>query len=231
MSKPPQKWSDLKKKLKVLGVRGSITHMWRRAISYTPGGKSFRLFLIVLSEPRPTPQAIAAASQHTFRFATLSDIEHFQKDPNSKLFERHTAWIADGNQCLLQLDGEKLVGYTWVSTSQLIDLGWGFHVNLPDDMAYNYNGYTMPAYRGTAYQALRHLKVLEHVNESGKKRLFGYVDHLNFKSIKGQAKSGYVRVGVLHAIKRNGKTRFSLVVDDNNWSLATRAGPRHHVLE
>ena len=125
----------------------------------------------------------------------------------------------------MQLDGDNLVGYTWVSNSPLIDLEWGFHANLPNDMIYNYNGYTAPAYRGTAYQALRHLKVLEHLGATGKKRLLGYVDHLNYKSLQGVAKSGYQRVGVLRGVKRNGKIHFSLTINEKDWSTATRAGP------
>jgi hypothetical protein len=186
---------------------------------------------MVLSEPRPTPQALAAASQHSFRLATLSDLERLKKDGNSNVFERDIEAFKSGSVCLLQLDGENLVGYTWVADSRLIDVGWGFHLNLPDDMVYNYNGYTAPAYRGTAFQALRHQKVLEHFRTMGKQRLLGYVDHLNFKSIRGGAKSGYQRVGVLRGSRRNGKIRFSLSMCEKSWSLATRAGPHHALLD
>ena len=211
-----------------LGLIGVFVHLGRRALVYSPGGDAFRVFLVVLTQPRPTPEATAAAREHTFRFASLDDLERLLQDPSSKIYERDIVSFKNGNRCLLQLDGEKLVGYTWVSTSPLIDIDWGFHTNMPDDMMYNYNGYTAPAYRGTAYQALRHLKVLEFTRDEGKRRLLGYVDHMNYKSLRGVAKSGYERVGVLRGIRRNGKIRFQLSVDEKGWSTATRVGPLQH---
>ena len=227
----PSKLSKLVKKAKFLGVGGICTLLARRVLTIAPGGKAFREFLVVLSEPQPTPQAIAAASNHTFRLATLGDLEALVKDPSSNLVDRDIEAFNDGNSCMLQLDGNNLVGYTWIAQSSLIDVGWGFHLNLPDDVVYNYNGYTTPAYRGTAFQALRHLKALEHVRTLGKRRILGYVDHLNFKALRGGAKGGYRRIGVLRGIRRNGKIHFSLSMDENSWSLATRAGPRHALLD
>lgn len=186
---------------------------------------------MVLSEPQPTPRALEAAKDHTFRLATLDDLKRLMDDGDANVFERDIEAFKSGGVCLLQLDGEILVGYTWVAESRLIDVGWGFHLNLPDDMVYNYNGYTAPAYRGTAFQALRHQKVLEHFRALGKHRLLGYVDHLNFKSIRGGAKSGYQRVGVLRGIRRKGEIHFSLTINEESWSLATRAGPRHALLD
>jgi hypothetical protein len=217
--------SEAGQRLKAMGIRGAFTHLVRRALTFAPGGKGLRLFLVVLSEPRPTPEAIAAASKHTFRFASLDDLQRLLKDNSSKIVERDIVSFESGNRCLLQLDGDNLVGYTWISNSQLIDVGWGFHANLPDDMVYNYNGYTAPAYRGTAYQALRHLKILEHVRAAGKRRLLGFVDHLNYKSLQGVAKSGYQRVGVLRGISSKGKMHFSLTINESDWATATRAGP------
>ena len=136
----PGKLSKLVKKVKFLGIGGVFTLLARRILTIAPGGTAFREFLVVLSEPQPTPQAIAAASHHTFRLATQSDLEGLQKDPGSNIFERDIEALKHGNACLLQLDGDKLVGYTWIAESSLIDVGWGFHMNLPDDVVYNYNG-------------------------------------------------------------------------------------------
>ena len=147
------------------------------------------------------------------------------KEPKSGLYQRDLDSYQAGSRCLLQLDGDKLVGFTWISNARLIELMWGMHFNMPDDMVYNYNGYTVPAYRGTSYQALRHLKILELTRREGTRRLFGYVDHLNYPSLRGTQKSGYERIGVLHGIKRAGKTRFNLSVESSAWSEAVRMGP------
>lgn len=211
--------------MRALGPRGFVVHLARRALTTAPGGEAFRLFIVVLSEPRPTPEAAAAAQNHVFRFAMPDDVERLARIKGANIFERDIVSLRNGNRCLLQLDGDTLVGYTWISNSALIDLNWGFHVNLPDDMVYNYNGYTTPEYRGTAYQALRHLNVLKLIRDEGKFRLMGYVDHLNYKSLSGVAKSGYQRVGVLRGIRRKGTLRFSLTVREGDWSTVTRVGP------
>lgn len=209
-----------------LGPLGIATHVARRLLCAVPGGETFRFFLIVLSEPHPTPAAAAAGRDHTFRFASRPDLEALRRDPASGIFDRDLESFANGNRCLLQLDGDQLVGYSWVGGSPLVELMWGIHFNMPDDMVYNYNGYTVPRYRGTAFQALRHLKVLEHTRAEGKQRLFGYVDHLNYKSLRGVEKSGYTRVGVLRGVKRAGKTSFSVSIDSDAWSEIVRSGPK-----
>lgn len=215
-------WLDTARRL---GFKGSFTHLGRRAMTWAPGGTSFRYFLVVLDVPRPTPAAMRAAKDHTFRLATLEDLERLSHDPASQLHERDLLSYEHGCRCLLQLDGAELVGYTWISIAPLVDLNWGLHFNMPDDMVYNFNGYTVPKYRGTAYQGLRHLKVLEQVAPEGKRRLLGYVDHTNYKSLNGVAKSGYKHVGVVRGINRKGRVSFSLHVDESAWSTVPRLGP------
>jgi hypothetical protein len=211
-----------------LGVRGTGVHVARRMLTTVPGAETFRLFLIVLTTPRPTPAAEQASKNHTFRFASRDELVRFSKQPEAKLYERDIASFDTGNRCLLQLDGERLVGYSWVGTARLVELMWGLHFNMPDDMVYNYNGFTVPDYRGTSYQALRHLKILELSREHGTRRLFGYVDHLNYASLRGVEKSGYQRVGVVRGVKREGRISFSLSVKDDAWSQLVRVGPIQH---
>lgn len=208
-----------------LGVSGSVTHVARRLLTTVPGGKASRIFLVVLSEPRPTPEAAGAAAGHTFRFAERADLERLVKVHESGIVSRDLQSFDGGCRCLLQYEQSQLVGYTWIGGSQLVELMWGLHFNMPDDMVYNYNGFTLPRYRGTSFQALRHLKVLEHTRAEGKRRLLGYVDHLNYKSLRGVQKSGYRRVGVIRGAKRNGAIHFSLTVEHDCWAEIVRAGP------
>ena len=209
-----------------LGVRGTGTHVARKLLTTVPGGEASRIFLIVLTTPRPTPAAAEAGRNHRFHFATVDEIERLKTDPSTKLFDRDVDSLKSGNRCLLQYDGDKLVGYTWIAGSRLVELMWGMHFNLADDLVYNYNGFTTPAYRGTAYQALRHLKVLEHTRDEGTRRLFGYVDHLNYNSLRGTQKSGYEVVGTLRGVKRNGRISFDLDVESHAWSELARIGPK-----
>jgi len=183
------------------------------------------MFVMVLSTPRPAPEAVRAATGHEFHFADRDEIQRLAGEAGSNLLERDVVSLERGGRCLVQYEGSALVGYTWVSDSPLIDVAWGFHLNLPDDTVYNYNGFTTKPYRGTSFQALRHLKVLERVREEGKRRLLGFVDHMNFASLRGVAKSGYEQVGVLCGVRRNGKVRFTLTLDERSWGRATRLGP------
>ncbi|HUN93854.1 MAG TPA: hypothetical protein VMU33_17530 [Burkholderiaceae bacterium] len=208
-----------------LGLKGSLTHLARIALTTVPGGEAYRYFLVVLDTPRPSPDAARASQDHTFRFATIDDLERLKKDPDAHIFDRDIESFKNGCRCLLQFDGEHLVGYTWISSSALYDLVLGLHFNMPDDMIYNYNGYTVPKYRGTAYQGLRHLKILEHTRDEGTRRLMGYVDHTNYGSLSGVKKSGYRHVGIVRAVRRKGKLHFSLSVDDDCWSTRPRSGP------
>ncbi|MBS1151543.1 MAG: acyl-CoA N-acyltransferase [Myxococcaceae bacterium] len=211
-----------------LGPQAAARHAARRLLGAIRGPDSFRIILIALTKPRPSPEAAVAARNHLFRFASRDELEAYGKDPSTGVNPWDLEAFANGSRCLLQLDGDQLVGYSWVAGSPLIELMWGMHFNLPDDTAYNYNGFTAPKYRGTAFQGLRHLKVLEQLKGEGKKRLFAYVDDVNYRSLRGVEKSGYQRIGVLSGTKRAGKILFSLRVENEAWSEVVRFGPRQH---
>lgn len=182
-----------------------------------------RKILVALSEPRPLPDAIKAAENHVFKFATPEDLERLSQNPAYSIapidIERVQKGVA---RCLLQLDGEKLVGYAWVWNSRLAYIEDGVHVNLPDDTIYNYKGYTNPEYRGYGYQALRHLHLLKLTAPEGVKRLFGFVDHFNSKSLNGVRKSGYVPVGELRIRHKDGRATVIVDVNEDFWSRSAR---------
>lgn len=202
------------------GVKGLFLYA-ARSILYGRK-KSGRIFLYFLETPNPSPASIEAVKNHTFRFATPDDIKSLLSNPKWDIQEKHVKALMRGDQCLLQLDGENLVGYTWIITSPLIEIAWGFHFNMPDDTVYNYKGFTAPEYRGNNFQPIRHLRILDHIRDQGKSRLFGYVDHLNMNSQKGVTKSGYKRVGVLRYKKKGANIQFSLSVDNDAWSWRRR---------
>ena len=205
------------------GLKVFLQYSARKTIQSIWGKNSYkRIFLFELSTPKPAPDSIEHARNHVFRFATREDLEDLRKDAKWDILDADIAAFKKGDRCLLQEDGEKLVGYAWLASSSLVEVGWGFHINMPNDTVYNYKGFTAEEYRGKGFQPLRHLKLLEHVRETGQKRLFGYVDHLNLRSLRGVRKSGYRQVGVLRCTKLQGKFRFSLKVDNDNWGLERR---------
>jgi hypothetical protein len=216
---------SIKTQYKQAGWHGVMIHLIRHAMVFRFSGSGSRLFLIALSEPKPTDDAAQKAAKHSFKWAEREDLSRMLSDPEAKINQRDLVSFDRGNRCLLQHDGDKLVGYTWVSLDPLIEILWGVHFNMPDDMVYNYNGFTTPAYRGTAYQALRHLKLLDLMRSEGKKRLFGYVDHMNYKSLRGTQKSGYKTVGTISGFECNKKFTFKINIDHNAWAKLVRSGP------
>lgn len=216
-------WAEIVERLR--STRRS--HGWREAGRIAWSGfwhrGGTRLFLVALPQPRPLPAAVEAARGHTFRFANVDDLTRIRRDPAVDVSERDMAQVASGAiRCMLQLDGEQLVGFAWVWGSQLAYLADGFHINLPDDTAYNYKSYTAPAYRGKGFQALRHLEILRALEPEGKRRLFGFVDHLNSRSLRGVRKSGYLPVGEFTVRRRKGKIRMVVETVENFWA----DGPR-----
>ena len=66
---------------------------------------------------------------------------------------------------------------------------------MPEDYLYNYAGFTIPQFRGSGLQAYRHHSVLGQERWLGRRGLLGYRRSTNYSSEKGQAKSGYRKVG------------------------------------
>lgn len=194
------------------GWRGVFDVAERRVRPHTR-----RIYLYALSEPRPAPKAEAAAATHVTRFATPDELVAIHARGDATLSKNDLLAAQKGDRCLLQLDGDALVGYAWIAGSPLVYVAEGFYIRLPDDTVYNYKAWTNPAYRGFGFQALRHLRLLEATAGEGVRRLFGYVDAVNLSSLQGVAKSGYERVGALWISRRNGRVRLSARVDAEFW--------------
>ncbi len=210
--------NPLRKVNTVLGVRrqagwrGVLDSVDRRLRPY-----SRRIYLFALSTPRPNPDAVGAAATHDMRFATPDELCAIRSRPDTTLSDNDLLAARKGDRCLLQLDGSTLVGYAWIAGSSLVYIADGFYIRLPDDTIYNYKAWTNPQYRGFGFQALRHLRLLEATAAEGVRRLFGYVDAVNFNSLHGVAKSGYERVGDLRITRRGGRARVRLDVASDMW--------------
>ncbi|MCG7199484.1 hypothetical protein MD273_07085 [Marinobacter pelagius] len=177
-----------------------------------------RLILVALSRPRPIPKALEASEGHDFHFATPEELRSLMKQPSFEIapvdIERVEKDVA---RCLVQMDGDKLTGYAWVWVSKVAYIDDGVYLNLPRDAIYNYKAYTDPEYRGLGFQGLRHLHLLRLLEGEGIKRLFGFVDHLNTKSLHGVRKSGYEKVGELKIRHKDGEVSSHLVMAKDFW--------------
>lgn len=205
------------------GPGGFVVYLSRLIFWRGHDDKSCRIFLFVLDTPKATHESAKAIDGHTFRFATIEDIRTYRADPAWDIGDKDVLAFERGDRCLLQFDGDTLVGYGWIAASPLVELVRGFHFNMPDNTVYNYKGFTTPAYRGKGLQPLRHLKLLEHVKSTGQHRLFCYVDQMNLSSLKGLKKSGYKKVGALRCVEKKGEVRFFLNVSNDLWSKERRS--------
>jgi hypothetical protein len=205
--------------LKRHGIAITTMHLVHRIIHKLHGGiqKYQKIYLYILDTPKPNTKSIEAAKHHTFKFATKEELISLQKNLENDISDSDMEAFDNGARCLLQLDGEELVGYAWIASSNEITISWGFLFKMSDETVYNYNGYTSPKYRGKGFQPLRHLKLLELTKTEGKKQLIGYVNQLNLSSQKGVRKSGYYKVGALKCTRDENTVNFSLTVERKFW--------------
>jgi len=178
-----------------------------------------RLILLALKKPRKIERALQLSKDHDFHFATVEELSAFKGLAEYDIEEFSVDWLRRGiARCLLQMDGDKLTGYAWVWNSKLAYIIDGVYINLPAQAIYNFKALTLPEYRGCGYQGLRHLKLLELLKAEGVDQLFGYVHHLNTRSLHGVKKSGYEKVGELNIRHRRGLVQSKLTLKPSFWS-------------
>lgn len=216
--------------LRQVGLKDFSGHLRAKIFDRLHSGKAFKFILLELSQAQilSLKTMHRVASSDRFHFASADELRKLCQDPTNNLVERDLVSHQRGSRCMLQYRGTSLVGYTWVSYAPMVELRWGIHFNLPDDVAYNFNSFTLPAYRGASCQAQRHLALMQAIEVDGKRRLFAYIDHLNYRSLRGVRKSGYRIIGTLVGIKKPQSIKFNLEVQDHAWSQQVRIGPQQN---
>lgn len=216
--------------LRQIGFKDFSGHLQAKIFDRLHSGHAFKFILLELIHTQPlslqTSNSITGAD--SFHFASFDELLKLSKDPVNNLVKRDLVSYERGSRCLLHHRGSSLAGYTWVSYEPMVELRWGIHFNLPDDMAYNFNSFTLPAFRGSSCQAQRHLALMQAIQTDRKYRLFGYIDHLNYRSLRGSRKSGYQIIGTLAGIKKANSIKFNLEVKDHAWSQQVRLGPHQN---
>ncbi len=200
---------------KLHGTRVMLATLWSGLRNL--GGT--RLILVALTEPRKIEKALNASQGHDFHFASPEELRVLQKDADNQIDDIDVHRVEQGiAQCMVQMDGEKLTGYAWVWNSKIAYIHDGVYINLPVDTIYNYKAYTVPEYRGLAFQGLRHINLLKLLKKDGVVRLFGFVDHMNTRSLHGVKKSGYIKVGELRIKHQKGRVKSVLNLEQHFWT-------------
>lgn len=208
---------DLKYILKIYREMGA-NEAWATLLSGIKHIGSTCHILVALENPQPIEKAFRASEGHEFKFASPDDLRKLKELPEYEISQVDVDRVENKiARCLLHIDGDIVTGYAWVWNSSLAYIDDGFYLNLPSHAIYNYKALTLPEYRGLGFQGLRHLKLLELLKDEGIENLFGFVNHLNRKSLHGVQKSGYRPIGELQIKKKNGNVLTNLKVDKKFW--------------
>ncbi|MDP4301226.1 hypothetical protein [Leptothrix discophora] len=185
------------------GVLAAARHLLHHAINRY--ARLERLDITRLD--RAAVQAIPAEAlrRASTRLADEAELRRLQADPAWDLGEGQLALARQGDRCLLSLLDGRPVGYLWVHAVGHPELLPGLRLQLPPDHLYTYAGLTLPEGRGLGLQTLRHAAVLAQPEWADRAGLIGYVRSTNFASRRGQARSGFRRIGSIWLIGRPGR--------------------------
>lgn len=175
------------------GTGAAIQHLLHRLLNTLMFFECMNIIVLDRAQLRPLDPALTA--KLASRLATLADLEAMQARPELGIHATKIGYFKAGDSCLLSYAGDKLAGYTWAHTLGRPELIPGLVISVPDSYLYNYAALTLPEFRGLGLQPYRHHQLLNSGLWQEKRGLLGYVFQTNFASRKGQAKSGYRKIG------------------------------------
>ena len=161
-------------------------------------------------------------NKHVFRFASRADLERIRHEHSAPASAVDPEYHQQGDRCLLQSNGDELVGLTWVASSSLAYLSHGAYYNLPDDTCYTYNPHTSASYNGIICRALRDQAVLRCLSGEGKRRLLTAIDEVELPDIEQIRPHGYELVGHMRMHARRGRLRLTVDVREDFWCFERR---------
>jgi hypothetical protein len=150
--------------------------------------------------------------EFSFRFLSPDEITCFASDPQyclapdfvQRAFDRH-------DRCLAALHGDQLASYSWYACNSI---GGQDHVGVsmsyPAELAYMYNAFTHPAYRGRRLFGIGVKIAAKELAAKGVTKLITTVNSSNFASLQSCRRMGFNSLGQIwafgHGPKRFAKT-------------------------
>lgn len=163
-------------------------------------------YIIMLERACLKPLDVAQTQKFHSQLATLEDVERMRDDPRWDIGDTKIGYFKSGDSCVVScIDGQP-AGYSWAHSDGRPELIPGLVLSVPRDCLYNFASLTLPEFRGSGLQSYRHHSLLIQARWHDRRALLGYVRATNFASQRGQAKSGYKRVGAVWLI--GGRRRF-----------------------
>jgi hypothetical protein len=171
--------------------------------------------LIVLNAA-DLPPAIPLDPEFTFRFLTPGEVAQFAVDPRNQL-DPAFADRASGNFdfCFAALHHAQptenesktnkcqLASYSWYALNSIEGRHHvGVPMSLPADMAYMYNAFTQPEFRGRRLYGAGIALALKALAERGITRLVTSINTSNFSSLASCRRLGFRELGRLYTFGR-----------------------------
>ncbi|MCC6630841.1 MAG: hypothetical protein IT482_02110 [Gammaproteobacteria bacterium] len=178
------------------------------------------LQIIVLRRDSVQPAKENVGIRLTGRVAEIAEVEALASNPDWGIGETKLGLLRAGDSCFFSFVNGELGGYSWVHTGGAPQLLPGLKLSIPEMYLYNFAALTLPQYRGVGMQSFRHLAILSEPQWAGKLGLLGFVNFRNWASRKGQAKSGYRKIGSLLVL--GSRRRFLVLLSPKLRSFGVR---------
>jgi RimJ/RimL family protein N-acetyltransferase len=145
---------------------------------------------------KPIPK-ITTELELSFRMASKEDInlmdeEHYDYDLKGKHYSKDR--LAKGDRCILSLDNNRIIGYTWIMKDYM-ELSQFNHILLSKNRIYVYKAFILKEYRGKRIQMLVHKYLANMLRKEGKRFVVLFINIKNKSSIKCVKRVGFKRIG------------------------------------
>ncbi|HZZ28017.1 MAG TPA: hypothetical protein VFE46_08440 [Pirellulales bacterium] len=157
------------------------------------------------------PSSFELPPDFTFRFLTPSEVAHFVQDPSLNLAGEFVDRSASRHDlCFAVLHEERLVSYSWYATRCIEGAHHlGIAMSYPRDMAYMYNAFTHPSFRGRRLYGIGIALALQELQRQGIPKLITTVEGSNFASLRSCYRIGFTNLGRMWTFG-HGNRRFAL---------------------
>ncbi|MGE0610035.1 MAG: N-acetyltransferase family protein [Pirellulales bacterium] len=145
------------------------------------------------------PAADGPHADLEFGFLTLEEIEHFQKDPRNSLAPEFVERARDCHDlCFAAAADGRLANFAWYALNGIVGGRCApITLSTPTNVAYMYNAFTHPDYRGQRLHGLATELAMDKLQELGIDSLVMLVDWTNQPSLRSYRRLGGRPIGRL----------------------------------
>jgi hypothetical protein len=168
------------------GVGAAIARLLDRLAGRLLALEVSRLLWLDVERLQDSPPPRDGGEQLAFRFVTAAEVRTFAADPENCIDATMADALACGRSlCFAAFCGGRLASYGWLAMGSVDpkDCG-GVGLRLPADVAYFYNGFTVPEFRGRGLYPAMIGRCLRAISESGVGKLLLSVYWTNWAALR-----------------------------------------------